>query len=220
MCRYRDLFRLPEFSALFAAASMRYAAATMTGLALATAVFARTGSPLLSAMAMFGTSFGQLIGAATLLSAADRARPRRALAGLGLSFAVATFALAVPGIPVAGLLAIQLATGLLNSAAGGIQWGLLDEIAPGGCYVLARSTFNIASGVMQVIGFAVGGALVMAISARGTLLAAVPVYLVSAAPMTRAARRSGCTAPECSRCRQSARPSPGWSRSGPRRRRR
>jgi hypothetical protein len=99
MRTYRDLLRLREFSALLAMASLRYAAATMTGLALATAVFARTGSPLLSALAMFGTSFGQLIGAATLLSAADRSRLRRALTGLGLSFAVATLCLRCRGSP-------------------------------------------------------------------------------------------------------------------------
>jgi predicted MFS family arabinose efflux permease len=181
MRTYRDLFRLREFSALFAMASLRYAAATMTGLALATAVFKRTGSPLLSALAMFGTSFGQLVGAATLLSAADRTRPRRALPGLGLAFAVATFVLALPGIPVAALLAIELATGLLISTAGGIQWGLIDEVVPDGGYVLARSAFNLASGVMQVVGFAVGGALVADVSARATLLAGAAVYLLSAA---------------------------------------
>ena len=181
MRTYRDLFRLREFSALLAMASLRHAAATMTGLALATAVFARTGSPLLSALAMFGTSFGQLIGAATLLSAADRSRPRRALTGLGLSFAGATFVLVLPGIPVAALLAIELVIGLLSSAAGGIQWGLVVEVVPEGGYVLARSTFNVASGVMQVAGFAVGGGLVALISARGTLLVGAAVYLVSAA---------------------------------------
>jgi hypothetical protein len=67
---YRRLFRTPEFTPLFMAASTQVAASTVSGLALSTLVYAATGSPLLSALSMFGPSLAQVIGAAALLSAA------------------------------------------------------------------------------------------------------------------------------------------------------
>ena len=53
----------------------------MSGLALGTLIYAATGSPLLSALGMFGPSLAQVIGATTLLSAADRLPPRAAMTG-------------------------------------------------------------------------------------------------------------------------------------------
>jgi MFS family permease len=178
---YRELFRVPEFTPLFITASARYAASTMSGLALSTIVFTRTGSPLLSVLAMFGSSFAQLIGVATLLSTADRARPRPALTALGLGFTIATLALAAPGLPVSVLLGIELGSGLLNAATGGIQWGLMNEIVPDGGYILGRSIFNMTVGVMHILGYAAGGALVALISSRGALLSAAGLYLLSTA---------------------------------------
>jgi hypothetical protein len=178
---YRELFGVPEFTPLFVTASARYAASTMSGLALSTIVYTRTGSPLLSGLAMFGSSFAQLIGAATLLSTAGRVRPRHALAALGLGFTIATLALALPGLPVSVLLTIELGSGLLNAATGGIQWGLVNEIVPDGGYILGRSIFNVAVGVMHILGYAAGGALVALISARGALLSAAGLYLLSTA---------------------------------------
>ncbi|NEE18160.1 MFS transporter, partial [Streptomyces sp. SID7499] len=56
MRTYRELFRTPEFTPFFATVSVQTAAQTATGLALGTLVYTRTGSPLLSALAMFGPS--------------------------------------------------------------------------------------------------------------------------------------------------------------------
>ena len=104
MPSYREVFAVPEFRPLFAASSAAAAAVTVEGLALATLVYAATRSPLLSALAMFGASFAQVIGAATLLSMADRMPPRATLTVLGLLFTTAALGLAIPGVPVWGLL--------------------------------------------------------------------------------------------------------------------
>jgi len=52
MRTYRELFRTAEFTALFGGSCAQVAATTLTGIALATLVFDRTDSPLLSALAM------------------------------------------------------------------------------------------------------------------------------------------------------------------------
>lgn len=181
MSTYRDLFRTPQFLPLFVSSSLGVAGTTVSGLALSTLVYAATGSPLLAALSMFGASFAQMIGAMTVLSAADGLPPRAALTGIPLLFAVGTAMLAVPGLPGWGTALVILGIGLANSVAGGVRWSLLGEIVSAERYLLGRSVFNMAVGVMQIAGFAVGGVLVAVLSARWTLLIAVTLYLLAAA---------------------------------------
>ena len=188
MRTYRELFALPEFGALFGSMSLRYAGTTMQGIALGTLVYLRSGSPLLSALSMFGPSAAQVLAAATLLSTADRVRPRAALVAMGAAFAAVAAALAIPGLPVGALLVIVFSTGLISAIGGGVQWGLLNEIVPSGGYLLARSLFTMANGVMQMAGFGFGGVLVAATSPRATLLVAAALN-AGAALLARAGLR-------------------------------
>lgn len=181
MRTYRELFRTPEFTPLFATGSLSVAASTVSGLALGTLIYTATGSPLLSALAMFGPSLAQVVGATTLLSAADRLPPRAAMAGLALFFGVATATQAVPGLPVWAAFAVLLGEGLIASLGGGVRYGLLNEILERDDYLLGRSVLNMSVGAMQICGFAVGGVLVTTLSARGTLLTGAALYLAAAA---------------------------------------
>ncbi|MGW4343735.1 MFS transporter [Streptomyces sp. NPDC004690] len=201
MRSYRDLFRTPEFTPLFLATAAQTVAQTVSGLALGTLVYRSTGSPLLSAVSMFGPSLAQVLGATLLLSGADRLPPRGTLAGISLAFAALTALLALPGLPLGAVFAVVLVQGLVASLGGGVRWGLLNEIlakdeAKGGAkdeakdeakggtnggYLLGRSVFNMMSGIMQITGYATGGALVAALSPRVSLLLAAVLYAVAAA---------------------------------------
>ncbi|NEA50694.1 MFS transporter, partial [Streptomyces sp. SID10815] len=184
MRSYRDLFRTPEFTPLFLSAAAQTVAQTASGLALGTLVYRSTGSPLLSAVSMFGSSLAQVLGATLFLSGADRLPPRAALTGVSLAFAALTAALALPGLPLAAVFAVVLVQGLVASLGGGVRWGLLNEIlATGGDdgYLLGRSVFNMMSGLMQITGYATGGALVAALSPRVSLLLAAALYATAAA---------------------------------------
>ncbi|MFS4106437.1 MFS transporter [Streptomyces sp. PD-S100-1] len=209
MRSYRDLFRTPEFTPLFVATGAQTVAQTASGLALGTLVYRSTGSPLLSAVSMFGPSLAQVLGATLLLSGADRLPPRGTLAGISLAFAALTALLALPGLPLGAVFAVVLVQGLVASLGGGVRWGLLNEIlakdeAKGGAkdevkgganggtngganggtnggYLLGRSVFNMMSGIMQITGYATGGALVAALSPRVSLLLAAVLYAVAAA---------------------------------------
>jgi hypothetical protein len=57
-----------------------------------------------------------------------------------------------------------------------VQYGLLNEILPAGGYMLGRSVVNMSNGLMQVVGFAVGGVLVTVLSPRGTLVTGALLY--------------------------------------------
>ncbi|GGQ61614.1 MFS transporter [Streptomyces asoensis] len=178
---YRQLFRVPEFTPLFLSAAAHTAAGTVAGLALGTLVYRATGSPLLSAVSMFGPSLAQVLGATFFLSGADRLPPRSALTGLLLAFAAATAVLALPGLPVWGVFAVVLLQGLVASLGGGVRWGLLNEILTKDGYLPGRSLFNMVNGLMQIVGFATGGALVTTLSPRPVLLLATALYAVAAA---------------------------------------
>ncbi|MFF3466675.1 MFS transporter [Streptomyces sp. NPDC002619] len=177
---YQALFRTPEFTPLFLASAAQTAAGTVSALALGTLVYRATESPLLSAVSMFGPSLAQMLGATFFMSGADRLPPRSTLAGISLAFAAGTAVLALPGLPVAGIFAVVLVLGLVASLGGGVRWGLLTEILAKDGYLLGRSVFNMLSGVMQVIGFAVGGVLVAVLSPRTALLLATVLYLAAA----------------------------------------
>ncbi|WP_199812834.1 MFS transporter [Streptomyces sp. NRRL S-1813] len=180
MRSYRTLFRTPEFTPFLLSFAAHAAAQTIGGLALGTLVFRATGSPLLSAVSMFGPQLAQLLGATFLLSGADRLPPRAILSGLALAFAAGTAVLALPGLPVAAVFAVVLAQGLIASLGGGVRAGLLNEILPKNGYVLGRSVFNMLWGLMQVAGFATGGALLVLLTPRTCLLLAAALYVLSA----------------------------------------
>ncbi|MFD7403361.1 MFS transporter [Streptomyces sp. NPDC059866] len=180
MRSYRDLFRTPEFTPFFLSYAAYNAALTIGGLSLATLVYRATDSPLLSAMSMFGPQLAQVLGATFLLSGADRLPPRSTLAGTGLAFAALTAVLALPGLPIWAVFGVVLVQGLIASLGGGVTGGLLNEILPKDGFVLGRSVFNMASGLMQVIGFATGGALLAFLSPRTCLLLAATLYATSA----------------------------------------
>jgi predicted MFS family arabinose efflux permease len=173
---YGELFRAPEFMPLFLTSSVQAGAQTMSSLALSTLIYAATGSPLLSALAMFGPSLTQVIGASTLLSASDLLPPRAVMSGLSLAFAAGTAALAMPGKPVWAAFVIVSCLGL-----GAVRYGLLNEVVAVEGYLLGRSVLNMSVGAMQICGFAAGGVLVTALSPRGTLLVGACLYAAGAA---------------------------------------
>ncbi|MFF1626185.1 MFS transporter [Streptomyces sp. NPDC058272] len=180
MRTYSDLFRTREFTPLFLSSCFKSAASTVSGLALGTLVYRATDSPLLSALSMFGPSLAQVVGATTMLSAADRVAPRATVTGIALAFALGTAAMAIPGLPVWTLFVLLLLLGLIQSFGGGVLWGLLNEILAKEGYLLGRSVFNMMNGVAQITGYATGGVLVALLSPRLTLLMAAALYLVSA----------------------------------------
>ncbi|MGW2918855.1 MFS transporter [Streptomyces angustmyceticus] len=180
MRSYRSLFRAPEFTPFLLSFAFFAAAQTIGGLALGTLVFRATGSPLLSAVSMFGPQLAQLAGAAFLLSGADRLPPRTVLSGLALAFAAGTGVLALPGLPVWAVFAVVLLQGLAASLGGGVRGGLLTEILSKDGYVLGRSVYNMLWGLTQMAGFATGGVLLALLSPRTCLLLAAALYLTSA----------------------------------------
>ncbi|MFD8599036.1 hypothetical protein ACFV1L_28940 [Kitasatospora sp. NPDC059646] len=196
---YLELLRQREFAGLYASFSLTAAAGTLSGFALGSLVQGRTGSPLLTALSMYGSSFAAVLGATTLMSVADGSRPRRALVALhGLSLA-ALAAQAVPGLPLAARFGLLLVVGFFQALGTGARMGLLAEIVPAAGYAPARSLMNVTAGGASVLGFALGGALLAVLSpyqvfALAGVLAAAATAVVAVTVRersVRAARRPG-----------------------------
>ena len=177
---YRRLFALPDFAATFVSWSVVVAAGTVQNLALATVVYARTGSTTLAALVMFGPSLAQVVGATTLLSLADSLPPRTVSVVATLIFAGASFLLAVPTLPTAATVGIVLGLGIINSLYAAVRWGLLSEIVATEQYVLGRSLMNMSTGVMQIVGYAFGAGLLTVLPGTDTIFLAGGLFIIAA----------------------------------------
>jgi MFS family permease len=186
---YRELFHTPEFTPFLLSLVCQSAATALSGLTLATLVFDQTGSPILAALAMFGPALAQLAGASLLLSAADRLKPRAAIVATATVFACGSAVQAIEGIPVAATFAVLFVQGALGSLGAGVRLGLLLEFLPDGGFVLARSVTSMAASIFQVLGYAGGAALVLALGPQTTLLMSAVLFLTSAAAGLRLSAR-------------------------------
>lgn len=195
MLTYRALFAQPEFRALWTSTALATAAATMSSLALATVVHRETGSALLTAVAMFGPSIAQVLGATTLMSAADASPPRRSLTLVGALTALSLGLQTIPGLGTTTRLLLVLGAAYVISIGSGVRWGLLSEVVPTESFPLARSTMNVAVGAFQIVGFATSGVLLTTLSAAqvfllATLVAAVAVPVLRFGLAERPPRRT------------------------------
>ncbi|WP_066360794.1 hypothetical protein [Herbidospora mongoliensis] len=180
MRTYRELFATKEFAPLFATSTLQVVAWSIGNLALGTLVFEATGSPLLSALAMFGPLLAQVVGATLLMSAADRLPPRMALSGLALVFGVGMALQAIPDLPITVRFAILIVIGVVASVGGGVRLGLLNEILPRDGFLIGRSVLNMTVGASQITGFAAGGLLVALLTPTQTLLISAALELLAA----------------------------------------
>lgn len=180
MRTYRDVFAVPEFRVLFVARCVTMAAVSLSGLALGTTTYASTGSPLLTALAMFGGPLVTLVGSATILGASDSMGPRLATLVMPVAYAVACLLQALPGLPWGVRFALLAIPFLAGSATSGSTMRLLSDILPEDGFVLGRATLNIAVGVMQVAGYGLGGVLLVWFSPSTLfLIAAVAAALTA-----------------------------------------
>lgn len=180
MRTYRELLAVPDVPPLLVSSTLGVAAGVGGGLALATLVYARTGSPLLAATAMFGPAFGHLLGASLLLARADRVPPRAALTALFAASGLLLAVLARPGLPVVAVVAVVLASGVLASLQGAVRWGLLSEVLPAQGYLLGRSVMQVVTGAVQVLANALAALALQVIDPTTLLLVAAALDVVAA----------------------------------------
>jgi MFS transporter len=177
---YRTAFGVREFRAIFVAATVTTMGSVVSAVALTVLVFERTGSPFLSSLTFALGFLPYLVGGMLLSGIVDRVPPRRLLVTLDLTSVVLTASMAIPSMPIPGLLTLLCCNSTLTSLTTGTRGGLVRSIVPADSYVPARSLLRIASQTAQLVGNAAGGALLVVLTPQDAILVNAGSYLASA----------------------------------------
>jgi MFS family permease len=178
---YRELFSERQFRALFAAQAISLTGDQLARVAIASLVYARTGSAFVTALIYAVTYLPWLIGGPLLGGLADRFPRRTVMVACQLASTVLVALMAVPGMPLVALAALLFVVILAESPFLAARASLLVDILPDDRYVLASALNQLTIQGTQVVGFAAGGALVHLIGARRSLLVDALTFLLSAA---------------------------------------
>lgn len=176
---YRSLLAYREFRTLLWARALVVAGFSVSFLALGTITYAATGSPALTTLAMFGGPLVQLVANVFLGAAPDLLRPRRAINLAGLAMAVAALLQAIPALAWPWRFVILALPYVVIAATAGSVFALAADILPGEAFVLGRSMLNMVNGIMQIVGYAVGGLLILRFSPTSLFLLAACVQVVA-----------------------------------------
>ncbi|MBA3252039.1 MAG: MFS transporter [Geodermatophilaceae bacterium] len=177
---YREVFGVREFRYLFSAYLLSLAGDQLAKVALSIVVFERTGSALLSAITFAVGYLPWLIGGPLLSVYADRLPRRQVMIGCDLIRMLIIGALAIPGIPLGLLVGMLFVANLFTPPFEAARAATTPEILSGDRYAVGLALSNISAQLAQVGGFVAGGALVLAVSARGALLIDAATFAVSA----------------------------------------
>ncbi|MCB5177863.1 MFS transporter [Streptomyces antimicrobicus] len=179
--RYRAVFRVAEFRAVFAAHLLSVLGLVVAELALTVLVYRLTGSPLLSALTFALGFLPYVLGGTLLAPLADRRPARRVLVVCDLVCAVCALGMVLPGTPVAALLALRCVLALVGPLFQGTRnASLADVLGTGEAYVLGRSLLRMVAQSAQLAGFGLGGVLLAAVSPRGALAVTAAGFAASA----------------------------------------
>ena len=187
--RFGDALASAEFRALFAAFAISLTGSVVSAVALTVLVYQRTNSSLLASLTFALGFLPYLVSGALLSAVVDRIPLRRLLVACDLAAAMLVAVMAAPGMPVAVLLLLLVAVGTVTSISGGARSAALPVVVPKAAFVPARSLFRIAAQSAQIVGNAVGGALLIVVSPRGAILIDAASFLLSAGLMRAGLRR-------------------------------
>jgi MFS family permease len=149
-------------------------------VAIAVLLYERSGSPLLAALGYATAYLPWLLGGPLLAAWAERFPGRSVMIGCDLGRAGLIGLAALPGLPlpVVGLLVLTAA--LLAPPFDAARSALMPQILPGDRYPVAMSLRDAVHQSAQLVGFAVGGALVLLLSTHGALALDALTFVASA----------------------------------------
>ncbi|MCQ9184600.1 MFS transporter [Streptomyces sp. IBSBF 2953] len=177
---YRTILGVPEFRVMFLAQIVATLGNATSQITLSVVVYERTKSPLLSSLT-FALGFAPYLFGATFLSAvADRYPTRDVLVACQVVSCVVVGLMAVPSTSIPVLLLLLLVLGTVAPVFQGARAASLPDLLSGAGYVLGRSLLRLVSQSTQIIGFAAGGVLLIALTATQALLSAAAGFGVAA----------------------------------------
>jgi predicted MFS family arabinose efflux permease len=179
--RYREVFAVREFRALFAAHLLSVVGDQFARVALAVLVFDRTRSAGLTALTYALTFLPSLVAGPLLSGIADRLPRRSVMVVTDLARMVLVAAMALPGLPLLAVGALLVAAQFLAAPFNAARAATLPVILDGDRYVVGCTVSNMTYQLAQLAGFALGGVVVSGLEPTGTLLLDAATFAASAA---------------------------------------
>lgn len=177
---YREVFAVREYVHLFFANVLSILGDQLAKVALSFLVFDRTQSEALAAAAFASSYIPWLIGGPLLSAYADRLPRRYVLISCDLVRAGLVVLMVLPGMPSGVLIGLLFTANIFSPPFISARAALMPEIMAGDKYVVANGLDNITYQVGQIIGFAVGGAMLTVLTAQGALAVDAATFVVSA----------------------------------------
>ncbi|MET3983445.1 MFS transporter [Streptomyces sp. PvR034] len=178
---YGAAFRVREFRSVFAAHLLSVLGLVVAEISLTVLVFRATGSPLLSALTFALGFLPYALGGTLLAGIADRRPARRVLVVCDLVCALCAAAMVLPGTPVALLFVLRCAMAFVAPLFQGTRAAsLADILGDGDAFVLGRSLLRMVAQSAQLVGFGVGGILLIAVPPRGAIAITAATFVCSA----------------------------------------
>lgn len=186
----RAALRIPAFSVLWAAEIQSIVGDQLARLALSVLVFTRTGSTVATAGTYAVTFLPAIVGGSLISRIADRLSRRLVMIAVNGVRAVLFAVMAIPAVPLPAvvlLVVVAVAIGPVFNAAevSDLSARLSPEI-----FRIGTATRVMSNQAAQVLGFGVGGVVVVAIGPRPALLVDAATFVLSIALISGLAIRS------------------------------
>ena len=178
--RYRDVFAVAEFRALWAAQVLSVGGDQLARVALTVLVYAHTGSALLAATAYAASIAPQFLGGLLLSGLADRWPRRSVMIVCDLARTPLAALMAVPGMPTGALIGLLCAVTALGAPFGAARAAIVPDVL-GEAFPLGTAITMTTYQAAQVAGFLAGGAVVGFFGARAAIGVDAGTFLASAA---------------------------------------
>ncbi|HEX4700832.1 MAG TPA: MFS transporter [Pseudonocardiaceae bacterium] len=177
----RAVLAYGEFRALWLAEAVSIAGDQLAKVALALAVYARTGSALWSAVVYALSFLPALAGGLGLAQLADR-YPRRTIMVVGAALqAVFVAVMSVPGMPLAAMCALLVGVGIAQAPALAAQNALIrDVFTDDDLYYRSQDIRGITTNTVMLLGLAGAGLLVAVVGSSHALQIDALTFVVSA----------------------------------------
>lgn len=167
MRTFTELFAVAEFRRLFVVRLATMISVVLSSLGLGIVMYDATGSPVLTALAMFGGPLVTLITSNFLLASSDLLRPRTAITVVCTAAGLTDLGQLIPGLAWGWRFALLAIGYVVIAATSGTVIALLADILPEDGFILGRSTLNMLVGGIQVIGNGLGATLLLHIAPTG-----------------------------------------------------
>ena len=179
--RFRDVFAVAEFRALWLAQAQSRVGDQFARVALALLVFDRTSSAGLTAAVYALTLLPPLLTALLLGGLADRYSRRSVMVVVDLLRAVLIGVMAIPDVPLPVLAVLVVAATCPQPLFAAARNATLPNILVGDRFPVGMSVITSTDNLAQIIGFAVGGVAVALTSPHLLLFANAVTFALSAA---------------------------------------